>query len=192
MRYVLEAWLVIVLSVLLSGTLAAVYLQLNPRIQENQLRETLAQVPALVPGAAKGEAATVGGLGVYRALDTQGQLVGWVLRARGPGFADVIQLLIGVDAAAAKLTGLYVLEQKETPGLGNKIEAEKWRGQFAGKRADVPLAAVKGTARDQEIVAVTGATISSVAVCDIVNRQAAAFRAALASGQEGVGHGSER
>ncbi|KKL16433.1 hypothetical protein LCGC14_2495630, partial [marine sediment metagenome] len=38
---------------------------------------------------------------------------------------------------ATKITGLYVLSQKETPGLGNKIENPEWRGQFVGKDAAV-------------------------------------------------------
>ena len=85
------------------------------------------------------------------------------------------------------LTGLYVLDQKETPGLGNKIIESDWRDQFTSKELGAPLTVVK---RDPapgspEIRAVTGATISSEAVCSIVNRALTdEFRAALAAAAE--------
>lgn len=179
-RYLSDAWLVIVLSVVFGGALAGVHVTLNDRIEANRLNETLAQIPSLVPGAAKGEVVKQGSL--YRALDADGKPAGWVIQARDQGFADVIQVLIGVDAKAETLTGLYVLEQKETPGLGNKIDEPGWRKQFVGKKAAQTLELVKGKATgSQQISAVSGATISSQTVCGIVNRAVADLRKELSS-----------
>lgn len=170
-NYIAQAWLVLVLALGFGGSLAGVQTALSPRIEANKLAETLSQVPKLVAGAAGGERETVAGQLVYRAQDDQGATVGWVVPASGQGFADRIEILLGLNADASIITGVYVLEQRETPGLGNKIIEDDWRGQYTGKSTTTPLRVVKTGARaEHEIDAVTGATISSDAVTDIVNR----------------------
>jgi len=177
--YLSQAWLVLVLALAFGASLAGVQMALSGRIAQNKLDETLSQVPNLVPGADSGRASVVDGRDVYRALagDT---LVGWVIPASGQGFADRIELLIGIDATLQQITGLYVLDQKETPGLGNFIVEDGWRAQFAGKSTDAPITVTKAAASGQAIKALTGATISSQSVCDIVNRTLAAIKPALA------------
>jgi electron transport complex protein RnfG len=106
---------------------------------------------------------------VYEAK-TGGQLDGWVAKTAGQGYADKIEMLIGFDPMMDKITGIFVLDQKETPGLGNKIVTDEWRSQFVGKSTDQLLMAVKGNAKaGNEIDAITGATISSKSVTDIIN-----------------------
>lgn len=178
--YIRQAWLVLVLAACFGAALAGVHVGLADRIEANKLGDTLEQVPALVSGAVEGRAETVGGRTVYRAVDRPGRCVGWVVPAGGQGFADRIELLIGLDAKAQTITGLYVLEQKETPGLGNRIEDAAWRRQFASKSTARVLAVTKAqTPGENEIQAVTGATVSSQSVTDIVNDAVARFRAEL-------------
>jgi electron transport complex protein RnfG len=179
MKYLVDAWLVIFLGILFGGALAFIHTTLDARIKKNQLDETLSQIPSLVPGACKGEKVEVPGLAVFKGLKADGATAGWVLQARGQGFADVIQVLVGVDAKADAITGLYVLEQKETPGLGDNITKEKWREQFKGKGTTAPLSAVVSAPSGSQVKAVTGATISSVSVCEIVNEAVAKFREKL-------------
>ena len=184
--YIGQAWLVILLSLCFGGVLAGVQLALQPRIEENKLAETRSQIPLLVPGAREEESKvdTVAGQRVYRALSS-GRQIGWVIGGGGQGFADRIELLVGVDVGAEKITGLYVLEQKETPGLGNKIVEEGWRQQFVGKAAGRELVVTKGGAsEDYEIDAITGATISSESVCQIVNRTLPRMRSELIANTE--------
>lgn len=180
-NYIVQGWLVVVLCLAFGGILAGVDIALRGQIEANQLAETLSQVPALVPAATEGRADTVAGKTVYRAVASD-RLLGWVIPCSGQGFADRISLLIGVDAAASTVTGLYVLDQKETPGLGNRIMAPAWRGQFVGKSTATPLVATRSrAAASHEIDAVTGATISSVAVCTIVNETVGRLGPALAA-----------
>ncbi|MCS6770796.1 MAG: FMN-binding protein [Kiritimatiellae bacterium] len=177
MRYVREAWLVIALCLLFGAALAGVQAALQPKVEANKLADTLGQIPALVPGAVSGVAETIGGLRTFRALDAERREVGRVLVASGQGFADRIELLVGVDAAGERITGLYIVDQKETPGLGDFITKEKWRAQFAGKPARVPLRVTKsGATRPEQVDGVTGATISSEAVVSIVNTALAQWR----------------
>lgn len=178
-RYLSNSWLVLALSFFFGSALAGIYLAVADKIDENKLNETLSQIPALVPGATGGEAANLPGCTAFKATK-DGKIVGWVLPASGGGFADVIELLIGVNASATEITGLYVLGQKETPGLGNKIIEEVWRKQFTGKPTSSPLTVVKLPPSGNEIQAVTGATISSDAVCHITNEIIQATQAELA------------
>ena len=177
--YIGQAWLVIALSVCFAAALAAVDVQLGPKIKFNKLAATREQIPFLVPGARdsrpyRGSAGRI----VHKALDADQRHVGWVVPATGQGFADKIELLVGLDQDAKVITGVYVLDQKETPGLGNKITGEEFLKWFKDQNATRPLKAVKRAAVPgrSQVQAVTGATISSTSVCDIVNRAVIEFR----------------
>ncbi len=58
---------------------------------------------------------------VFLGFDAQGQPVGFAITAAKPGFQDVIRMLYGYSPDTKKMLGLKVLENKETPGLGDKI-----------------------------------------------------------------------
>jgi len=66
-----------------------------------------------------------------------------------------------------------VLESKETPGLGDKIEKDSsFVNEFEGVQA--PLVGVKSGQAEgdpNEVDTITGATISSEAIIDIINRR---------------------
>jgi electron transport complex protein RnfG len=181
--YLREAWLVLALSLCFGATLAGVQTALNPKIEQNKLNDTLNQIPKLVPGAVGGEKKYIGDQIVYAARDEQGAIVGWVVAAAGHGFADRIELLVGLDKDARRTTGLYILDQKETPGLGNKVTEDTWLRQFVGRPTESRLQIVKrAPAAEHEVQGVTGATISSESVVGIVNAAVAQFRARLAEG----------
>lgn len=181
-----QAWLVLGLSLAFGATLAGVELGLKPRIIENKRNETFGQIPSLVPGAARSQSTEIeiDGHSVFEARSEKGAQVGWVVPAGGQGFADRIEVLIGLDLEATRITGIFVLDQKETPGLGDFItDEERFRKWYRNQPTDTTLAVVKtapepGTGKIQ---ALTGATISSDAVTDIVNRRVAAFKTTLAA-----------
>ena len=204
-----EAWLVLVLAAVFGSLLAGVHLGLTSRIEANKRAETLGQIPGLVLGSevAPETEVIVGADGVTlktgaevrelaisqrevgehtlwevrdRALDER---LGWVASGRGQGYADVIELLVGLDADGGRLTGLYVLSQKETPALGDAITGKPFRGRFVGAATDSPLEVTRNPTEATEdgsrVLAITAATISSRSVCEIVNRTVADVRAAL-------------
>lgn len=189
--YFAQAWLVLILSLLYGAALAGVHMNFSPKIEENKLNETRQRVPELVLGeeqaqklAAAGQALASertmisveqsGGrtvsYSVFKATEAD-TVKGWVAKVSGQGYADKVELLIGLSPEVDKITGLFVLDQKETPGLGAKIVERSWRGQFAGKSTAQALMAVKnGADQPHEIDAITGATISSKTVCSLVNK----------------------
>ncbi len=181
-NYLVQAWLVLTLALCFGAALAGVEAALGGKITENKLNETIGQIPSLVPGSTGGQKQQVDDKTIYRAVDADGKTVGWVIPASGQGFADKIEVIVGLDAEAGTITGMYVLDQKETPGLGDNIRKDDWRKQFAGKATVSSLEVVKSDASEgNQIAAVTGATISSNSVCDIVNTTVADFREKLAA-----------
>ena len=194
--YIGQAWLVLVLSLSFGAALAGVETWLRPTIEANKLAETIRRIPEIVPGSDAARSAEVEPLvvitgtgraasrhDVFRALDATGRQVGWVIQAGGKGFADRIELLIGLDAPAETITGLSILDQKETPGLGNRIEEigdddnKGFLWQFAHHypQADRPLIVTTASPdmsrsdAANRILALSGATISSRSVCTIIN-----------------------
>lgn len=117
---------------------------------------------------------------LYAGYDKEGKLVGIAIAAAGQGYADVIRILYGYDPVNQKVIGFYVLESKETPGLGDKIEKDqKFLDNFIA--LDVLLvddqSAVKNKvitvksgskSNDWEVDGITGATISSRAIGNII------------------------
>ncbi|MEL7118599.1 MAG: FMN-binding protein [Bacteroidota bacterium] len=118
---------------------------------------------------------------VYAGYDDEGKLVGLALEASGMGFADVLKILYGYNPEKQQVIGFYVLESKETPGLGDKIEKDPvFLSNFDG--LDVALnddlsalkntvASVKSGEKENawEVDAITGATISSRAIGNIIS-----------------------
>lgn len=106
----------------------------------------------------------------YLGFDASGKPTGAAITAQEPGFQEEVLLMIGFEPASGRLIGFKVLEEKETPGLGDKIERDSSFGsQFAGRVA--PVTGVKGRAPagDHEVQTITGATISSRAVIRIID-----------------------
>jgi electron transport complex protein RnfG len=110
---------------------------------------------------------------VYLGYDAAGRPVGYAITAAEPGFQDVIRLIFGYEPGSGEVLGMQVLENKETPGLGDKIEKDaSFVAEFDGAKA--PLAGVKagaGVGEPGEVDMITGATISSRAVIGIINHR---------------------
>ena len=108
---------------------------------------------------------------VYLGHDASGKRVGFAVSAAENGFQDLVTLMFGYDATAHRLIAMKVVGNKETPGLGNKIETDSaFVNGFVNVEA--PIEGVKkgaGKGAKNELVMITGATISSRAVIRIIN-----------------------
>jgi electron transport complex protein RnfG len=119
---------------------------------------------------------------LYAGYDDQGNFKGVAIEASGQGYADIIKVLYGYSPVKQQVIGFYVLESKETPGLGDKIEKDpKFLDNF--KSMDVTLTASldalvntvvtvkQGTKENSwEIDGITGATISSRAIGSLLQK----------------------
>ena len=75
-------------------------------------------------------------------------------------------MIVGVDNDL-KVTGVEIISQSETAGLGAKCTEDGFKAQFVGKTENI--AVTKNGAKDNEIDAITSATITSKAVTKGVN-----------------------
>ena len=124
---------------------------------------------------------------LYLGRDASGRRVGFAISGTENGFQDPITVMFGYDAAAHAVIAMKVISNKETPGLGDKIVKDTmFVNEFAG--AATPLAGVKRlngkTPNDVEMI--TGATISSRAVIQIINNAIARWRPLMDKYTEGA------
>jgi electron transport complex protein RnfG len=117
---------------------------------------------------------------VYAGYDAERNLVGVAVEAQGMGYQDVIRVLYGYDFAQDAVVGIRVLESRETPGLGDKIETDpdflaNFERLAVALTADLaaianPIAFVKKGEKQHpwQIDGITGATISSKAIASIL------------------------
>jgi len=101
-----------------------------------------------------------------------------VVPASGIGLWGPIHAVIGFDTATGNIAGIAFLSHQETPGLGARIEEEWFIRQFRGLRLPVAIAVPGMPRADHQFDAVTGATITSTAVRDLVNAAAAGMNPA--------------
>lgn len=176
-----QAWLILIMAIVFGALLAMVQITLSPKIAANRQAETFSALPVLiygegnVPADVQIETAAVTVKNnnydqtypVY-IVKSKGALAGFAVKGAIMGYADNIEMLVGFNADVSAITGIFVIYQKETPGLGSKITEADWGGQFTGKSTDMPLAVNSRDAKSN-IDSISGATISSVAVTDIIN-----------------------
>ena len=102
-------------------------------------------------------------------VDAGGGLAGYVVTATSKdGYSGDITVSIGMDSDGA-ITGIAFLTLTETAGLGMNAQEPEWNHQYVGKNVDAFTVTKSGAAADQEINAISGATITSNAVTGAVN-----------------------
>lgn len=149
-----------------------------PKIEQYRLEQLRQAVGDVLPAHEDYEKVEADGMTFYVGKEGAAT-VGIAFLAIGNGFQGEIRMMVGMRPDFSEITGLSVLEQVETPGLGTKIvtdpsnkENPDWfTDQFKGLVPQPKIEALKNQApqNDNEIQAITGATISSKAVVDILN-----------------------
>lgn len=131
---------------------------------------------------------------LYAGYDQTGHLVGYAIPAEGPGFQDTIRLLYGYVPKERKVTGMEILESRETPGLGDKIYKDAdFVANFRSLFIDPEIVVVKKGMKQapNDIDAITGATISAKAVARIINQANIKWAPRLDKVTESVQPGAE-
>jgi len=176
--------------------IVSVYQLTASRIRENQAQFLAAAVAQVLPAAQSTIAVTVDADGrlqeteetpslpVFLGYGEDGTLVGAVVTAEGMGYQDNIRVIYAYSFDKHAITGFKVLESKETPGLGDKIEKEAhFIANFEALDASVsedgqalknPIVTVKQGEKTEpwQIDGITGATITSKAIGAILNNSA--------------------
>jgi len=182
--------MIIVLTgvMILSGlVLAATYGGLTDRIEANRVAALNASLAAIFEGQASAEAIDFEQLEaedqtIYRA-SAGGDVLGYAVRIQTPGYGGPITMLVGLSPNTEEIIGISVVEQVETPGLGGNITQEAFRGQFEELSANEPITYVKNVdpmKEDNQVQALSGATITSEAVVDGINEHLGGAREIIA------------
>lgn len=189
LRHFLEqSWLLIVSAFFFGVLIAIANAAWSPRIERNKVEKLNRLMRGLVAGAADfkpaGELEVKSPKGqkmvssLYRAVSETNMPVGWVFTCEGSGFQDKIELVVATDKDFRKFAGYAVLSSNETPNFGDKIKQSYFRSQFNGAPVETLELLKTGDDKiiDGKIVAITGATVSSQAVVDIINNAAGQIR----------------
>ena len=164
-----------VIGAVSGGILAGVFHVADPLIQANREKELKEAIFVVLPEAKDYKILEKGidktKVIVYQGLDADGNLVGLAFIADGGGFQGNIRIMVGLSVDYLKLKGIKVIEQNETPGLGNRIKEPAFEGQFKGLEIKPKVEYIKyrKPEKPNQIQAITGATISSDAVVKNIN-----------------------
>lgn len=177
-----QSWLLIVASFCFGILIAVANAAWQDNILQNEEDKFNNLVKEMIPDAngteiALGNIEVESGKGksrttsVRKVIAAGGECIGWAFTCEGSGFADKIKLVLTVDPGFEKLKGYGVLSSNETPGFGDKIKEPYYRQQFSGAPTTGLVLMKLGNPeeKDSQIVAITGATVSSEAVVTIVN-----------------------
>ncbi|HKZ46287.1 MAG TPA: RnfABCDGE type electron transport complex subunit G [Thermodesulfobacteriota bacterium] len=175
-KLIIKMFLVLtVIGAISGGILAGVFHVADPLIQANREKELKEAIFVVLPEAKDykvmekeidKEKATI-----YQGIDANSKPVGIAFIADGGGFQGNIRIMVGLSIDYLKLKGIRILEQNETPGLGNRIKEPAFEDQFKGLeiRPKIEYIKYRKPEKPNQITAITGATISSDAVVKNVN-----------------------
>lgn len=115
---------------------------------------------------------------IVSALDSSGSLLGYCITVTShEGYGGDIRLALGINLDGG-LNGISILEISETPGLGMKAESVL-KPQFSGKNVTQFEYTKSGAVTENQIDAISGATITTKAVTGGVNAGLKVFQTFL-------------
>lgn len=166
--------------------LGVVYGITKEPIRKTQERQKMEALAATLPGADAFKALPVPeGSGVILEINEGsggGAVRGYNFTVAPKGYAGVIELVVGVSVDGT-IQGIQILKHTETPGLGAKAAEPAFSGQFKEKKVEKLETVKVPPSAPEHIQAISGATITSVAVASGVNEALSYFKAHLSGGQ---------
>ena len=162
-------------SLLVTAALAGTNLLTAEKIAEQEELAAQASRQVVLPKAESFEAQQ-GGSGEYFIGKKGSEIVGYVFTTSSPsGYGGAISVMTGIQTDG-QISGVVILSHNETPGLGANAEKEDYRNQYLQKAAEGGFTLIKtGTPGEGQILAMTGATITSNAVTEAVNKAIAEY-----------------
>ena len=165
-KYILRISLtLLIIAASMAAALAAVNQFTAPRIAKFQAEKTQEAVNLVLPGGGEEIPFTdaTGLVSTVYASET-----GYAVEVQPMGFDNTITMMVGIDKAGQVL-GIQVISHTETAGLGAVAAAktsagEAFRGQFVGMGGNLAVTKDGGA-----VDSITGATITSRAICNGIN-----------------------
>ena len=164
--YVLRlALTLLAITAVVAAALAGVNSITAPAIAELNAQKTQEAIELVLPGGGEEKADFPATALVSKVYAGE---AGYAVEVTPGGFDNTITMMVGVDTEG-KVLGISIIKHTETAGLGAVAAAgtpagENFRGQFVGASGSVSVTKDGGT-----MDAITGATITSRAICVGVN-----------------------
>lgn len=103
-------------------------------------------------------------------IETEDGIKRYVFASDGPGLWGTISVMVGFEEDLKTFSGVSIVSQTETPGLGARIEESWFTAQFAGKQGPFKVVEEGTASSDDEMDGITGATRTSESFRNIMNR----------------------
>lgn len=177
-----EVWkpalILAIICLIITSTLAGTNALTKAPIAQLALEKEVATRQTVLPAAQQFEPIPSTGLEniPYYGTDSSGTIVGYVFITKGKGYGGEISVMTGISADGI-VTGVQILSNGETVGLGANCTKKSFTDQYVDASADTPLSVTKSSPGAGEIQALTGATITSNAVTAAVNQALQDFAA---------------
>jgi len=152
----------------------------GPRIEAYRLEQLKQAIAEVLPPHENYNQISAEGMILYIGMNAADpNPVGVAFEAIGNGFQGKISIMVGISTDFKAINAIKILEQLETPGLGTKIVVDPsnkqdpyWFPNQFKELVTLPLIEVVKNikpSKPNEILAITGATISSQAIAKIIN-----------------------
>lgn len=169
MKYYLKTiYPLIVIAVFFGLLLSLTYQWLSPKIKAAQAEEERKALNYVMPNADNYISNMIDETVYYTATKQSGDTNGFIFKVGEIGYGGPVLTLVGINLEQ-EVENIFVLSaDQETPGLGYKCTSLAWQNQFVGlDEEEVP--SNKAEFEQQNLEAITGATITSVAVADNIS-----------------------
>ena len=166
------SFILLIITLVTGILLGGVYTMTLEPIRVAKESAKMEALAATLPGAADFKTIDIkGDPGIIKEINegsANGELIGYNFTVTPKGYAGPVEVVVGINRDG-QLMGIKVLNHKETPGLGAKSTEPAFSGQFKDKKADELTVTKTSPSNDNEIQAISGATITSRAVASGVN-----------------------
>ena len=146
-----------------------------PKIEQLAIQTEIESRNEVLEAAETFEEKSDNGINYVIGLDKDGNEIGMVFTTTAKSYGGEIIVMTGVDMEG-KITGVKLLHITDTPGLGMNADKPEFRDKFLGMSNKITIVKNSANAANNEIDALSGATISSNAVAEAVNEALENFK----------------
>ncbi len=184
-EFIQKSWLALVSALCFGLLVAMVNMVLADKISQNQVNKRNTNLARLFGLDSTFEAVSkTGGTEPDYFIAREGDnITGYAIVWSGAGFVENIDLLVGFDAELEQIKGFEVMKSAETPGFGDQIilheegkvdPVKYFKDRFFNKPISRKLVRAEDSRpenhlENEQIVTITGSTVTSEAVITIVN-----------------------
>lgn len=165
-------FILFIITAVSTGLVSAMFEITDPIIKKQQIEKDNKARETILPLAKEFEKVEQefpeGVVEVYKGLDGS-DVVGYTVKTSPKGYGGAVEVTTGITSDGV-VSGVSIGTMSETPGLGAKASTPEFLGQYNDKPASAIKVIKNGTPKDDEIVAIAGATITSNAVTKGVNQ----------------------